>query len=219
MISALLSQVDVGGIEFVDQVWWFTSRAAGSVAWVLLSCSMIIGMSQSRRGSGPLPAGWSLDLHRFLSMLSLVFLTIHLGALVPDNFVEFGLLELFVPMMSTWQPAAVAWGVVGFWLLVSVELTSLLRARIPHRVWRTLHLLSFVVWVSATVHLFMAGTDVSHWVFRVVQAVMIGLVSLMFGSRIIDVARSSAAAAGALTVEEPIDVDEVDAGKGRELAA
>ncbi len=218
MTATLLSQVDVGGIEFVDQIWWFASRAAGSVAWVLLSCSMIIGMMQSRRGSGPLPAGWSLDLHRFLSMLSLIFLTIHLGALVPDNFVEFGLVELFVPMMSTWQPAAVAWGVVGFWLLVSVELTSVLRARLPHRVWRAVHLLSFVVWISATVHLFMAGTDVSHPVFRVVQVVMIGLVSLMFVSRIVDVVRSSAAGR-TLPVEEPIDVDEVDSGKRRELAA
>ncbi len=220
-------------VEFVDQIWWFMSRAAGSVAWVLLSLSMIVGMSQTRRGSGPLPAGWSLDLHRFLSMLSLTFLTIHMAALVPDNFVEFGLAELFVPMASTWEPGAVAWGIVGFWLVVCVEVTSLLRSRIPNRVWRALHLLSFIVWISATVHLFYAGTDVGHPVFRGVQVVMIGSVAIMFLRRIADVVRNRVdpfasvprptplpnSAVRALPIEEPIDIDEVDPWEGRELAA
>lgn len=228
--------MSVRGVEFVDQIWWFMSRAAGSVAWVLLSFSMLVGMSQTRRGAGVervLPAGWSIDLHRFLSMLSLTFLTVHLFALIPDNFVDFGLVEVFVPMMSNWEPSAVAWGVVGFWLMVSVEVTSLLRSRIPNRVWRAVHLLSFVVWVAATVHLFMAGTDVANPVFRVVQVVLIGSVAVMFMLRIGDGVRRSmdpfsdvprpvardAELVRPLPVEETIDIDQVDPWEGRELAA
>jgi len=215
---SVFAQIDVGGVEFVDQVWWFMSRAAGIVGWVLLSCSVILGLSMSARRTRSLPTGWPLDLHRFISMLSIVFLGVHLAALVPDTFVEFGLAELFIPMASSWNPDAVAWGVVAFWLLVAVEVTSLLRARIPHRLWRGVHMLSFVVWISGTVHLFLAGTDASHWAFRIVQVVVIGIVVLLFLARLLSSFQRSGSA-GTLAVEEPVDVDEVDAGEGRELAA
>jgi len=216
------AQIDVGSIEYVDQIWWFMSRAAGIVAWVLLSCSVIIGMTMSSRRNQPLPTGWALDLHRFFSMLAIVFLGIHLAALVPDNFVEFGLAELFIPMASTWEPSAVAWGIVAFWLLLAVEITSLLRARLPHRLWRGVHLLSFVVWISGTVHLLFAGTDVGHWSFRIVQVIVIGAVTLLFVARVIEVFRPDgrgSSPVGTLPIEEPIDIDEVDPWEGREFAA
>ena len=220
MIAAALAQVDIGGVQVVDQIWWFTSRAAGIVAWVLLSASVIAGMSIATRDSRILPAGWPLDLHRFLSLLSLIFLGVHLVALVPDNFVHFGWAELFIPMASTWQPGAVAWGIVGFWLVVAVQVTSLLRARMPRRIWRTVHMLSFVVWVSATVHLFMAGTDASHPAFRVVQAIVITAVAGLFIRRIaVSRRRAKLAVVRTLTVEESIDIDEVDPWERRELSA
>lgn len=201
-------------VEFVDQVWWYTSRAAGIVSWVLLTASVLAGMSMASRDSRRLPRGWPIDLHRFLSTLSLVFLAVHMAALVPDNFVEFGWAEIFVPMASTWQPGAVAWGVVGFWLVVAVEISSLLKRRIPNRVWRTIHFASFGVWISATVHLFMAGTDVSTPAFRVVQVVLIVAVVLAFIRRAaIGYERRLSARRGALPVEEPIHIDQVDAGK------
>jgi predicted ferric reductase len=199
-------------VEVVEQVWWFTSRAAGIVAWVLLSGSVLLGLTQSSRASRNLPAGWTLDLHRFLSMLSIVFLSGHLAALVPDNFVHFGWAELFVPYASEWRPGAVAWGIVAFWLLVAVQITSLLRPRLPNRLWRRVHFLSFPVWVGATVHLLTAGTDADVVVFRVVQVVLIGAVVIFTGVRIVSARRRSSARA--LPIEEPVDVDQVDAGKG-----
>lgn len=220
----------IGDVEFVDQIWWFVSRSAGIVAWVLLSLSVLAGMSISGRRAGEmakgraLPAGWALDLHRFSSSLSLVFLGVHLGALVLDDFVHFGLGELFVPMMSQWNPAAVAWGIVAFWLVVAVEATSLIRRRIPHRVWRVVHGLSFLVWLTSTVHLFVAGTDVEQGWFRVVQAVVIGLVVLTMVWRLSTLGSSarrvaSSAGVGSLPIEEAVNVDQVDTRERRELSA
>ncbi len=209
--------VTIGDLEFASQVWWYTSRAAGIVAWVLLSGSMIAGLALSSRDAKALPAGWMLDLHRYLSTLSLTFLTIHLVALVPDNFVHFGWAELFVPMASEWQPGAVAWGIVAFWLVVCVEISSLARARIPHRLWRAIHFTSFAIWVAATVHLFTAGTDVSHPAFRVAQVVAIGAVSAMFVRRLATVVLRRRRRSP-LPVEEPVDVDQVDSGKRAELS-
>lgn len=208
-------------VEVVDQVWWYSSRAAGIVAWVLLSFSVISGMLMSTRDSRRLPTGWPVDLHRFFSTLSLTFLLIHMLALIPDNFVEFGVAELLVPLASTWRPWAVAWGVVAVWLMVAVEVSSLLRKRIPNRVWRTIHFASFFVWVSSTVHLFMAGTDVSSVPFRAVQVLMIGAVVVLFVRRVILARRRTvpnrpveSVGVVALPVEESVDVDEVYAREG-----
>lgn len=211
--------IGLADTPFVEQIWWYTSRAAGIVAWVLLSTSVIAGMSISSRDSRRLPTGWTLDLHRFLSTLSLTFLGVHLVALVPDDFVHFAWMELFVPMASEWEPAAVAWGVVAFWLVVAVEITSLLRTRMPNRLWKLIHLLSFVIWVSATIHLFEAGTDADATPFRVAQGVVIISVSTLFVRRIVLARRRSSARVGSLPIEEAIDVDEVDSREGRELSA
>ena len=169
---------------------------------------------------------WRIDLHRCLSMLSIVFLGVHMAALVPDNFVYFAWAEIFVPFASEWRPGSVAWGVVAFWLLVAVEITSLLRGRIPNRLWRSIHFLSFAVWIGATIHLFYAGTDAEHPWFRVLQFVFCSAVILMTGNRVrIELVRRStptpvaSARRRPLPVEEPVHVDQVDARERRELAA
>ncbi len=66
-----------------------------------------------------------------------------------------------MPLASDWHPWEVAWGVVAIYLLVAVEVTSLLRHRLPHRLWKAVHGLSFVLFVVATVHVLLAGTDVN----------------------------------------------------------
>jgi len=64
-----------------------------------------------------------------------------------------------VPFTSSWNPVAVAWGVVGLYLLAAVELTSLLRKRIPKRWWKGIHMSSYGLYLVATIHLLTAGTD------------------------------------------------------------
>jgi len=64
-----------------------------------------------------------------------------------------------VPFTSSWHPGAVAWGIVGMYLLAAVEITSLLKKRLAHRIWKRVHALSLPLFVTATVHLLTAGTD------------------------------------------------------------
>jgi sulfoxide reductase heme-binding subunit YedZ len=45
------------------------------------------------------------------------------------------------------------------YMLAPVELTSLLRRRIAKSVWRRVHMLSFPLFVSSTIHGLSAGTD------------------------------------------------------------
>lgn len=146
-----------------DQVWWYLARASGLVAWVALTAAVLWGVALSTRlvGRAAKPA-WLLDLHRFLGGFACVLTAVHLGALVADSWVHIGWLEVLVPLASRWRPGPVAWGVVSLYVLVAVEVSSLLGRRVPMRVWRRIHLLSFLLWVTATVHTLSAGTDASH---------------------------------------------------------
>lgn len=143
-----------------SQVWWFTARASGITAWALVTASVLWGMALSTRALGKRPKGpWLTDLHRFLGGLAVVFTVVHMVALWADSYVAFGPSELLVPFASTWQPAAVAAGIVAFYLLVAVEVTSLLMKRLPKVWWKRVHVTSYALYGLATAHLLTAGTD------------------------------------------------------------
>lgn len=160
------------------KLWWYVARASGIVAWVMLALAVIWGILVATRilGRKPRPA-WVLDLHRWLGGLAVAFTAVHLVGLVLDDYVEFGLEELFVPFASEWRPSAVAWGVVALYALVAVQVTSLAMKRLPRRLWKWVHLSSFGLFFTATIHAGMAGTDVTNWLYRgVVGALVVGVV-------------------------------------------
>jgi hypothetical protein len=142
------------------QLWWQVARAGGLVTYGLLAASTLWGLAVSTRLLGRWPApGWTLDLHRYLGGLALAFTGIHLAALLLDSYIQFDPLDLLVPFAAAWRPWAVAWGVVALYLLVAVQATSLARRRLPHRLWRRIHLAAFPLLAVATAHLLTAGSD------------------------------------------------------------
>ena len=168
-----------------QHVVWYTIRASGIVTWALVTASVLWGLllaSHSTRR--PRPA-WVLDLHRFLSGLALAFLALHLGALLADSFIGFTPAALVVPFASRWRPAAVAWGIVACDLLVVVEITSVLMARLSRRLWHATHLLSFVVFATATVHGLTAGTDAGGVAVRACAFGSIAAVAALAGFRLV----------------------------------
>ena len=112
-----------------------------------MTAAVVWGLLLSlRQVPRPRPA-WMLDLHRFLGGLALVFVVLHVGALTFDSFVGFDGDDLLVPYASSWRPAAVAWGITAAYLLVAVELTSLLMRHVRRGLWHAVHLFSYVVFV------------------------------------------------------------------------
>src|SRR5206468_6202622 len=123
--------------EMSSQITWYAARAAGIVAWAVAAASVLWGLALSTRALGRKPRpDWLFDLHRFLGGMALIFTGIHVGTILLDTYVNFSLVNVLVPFTGTWHPAAVAWGIAAFYLLLAVELTSLARARISKRVWR-----------------------------------------------------------------------------------
>ena len=143
-----------------SKLFWYAARSNGLVAWGVLAASMLWGLALSTKVLGRRPrSAWLLDMHRFLGGVAVVFTAIHVGTIMLDTYVSFGLLEVLVPLTGTWHPDAVAWGIAAMYLLVAVEVTSLVRTRMSRSAWRITHYLSFPLFALASTHSLTAGTD------------------------------------------------------------
>ena len=147
-------------IAVTDKLAWYVARSSGIVAWATVTASILWGLTLSSRlvRKRGVPA-WLLDLHRYLGTLSLVFVAVHLGGLWADNFVYFGWRQLFIPMSSPWKTSAVAWGIAAFYFLAAIQISSWLMRHIKRKIWHAIHLTSIALWITATVHTFLAGQD------------------------------------------------------------
>jgi hypothetical protein len=176
-----------------SHVWWWLARASGLVAWTAAAATVIWGLALSsnalrRRGT---PA-WILDMHRYLGTLTIVFVGVHLGALLLDRYVQFTLGDLLVPMTSPWRPGALAWGIAALYLLLLVQATSWLMRWIPRRLWHSLHLLSFVVLTAGTVHGAQAGADSGRLAVQLGALVVVCVVALLVLLRLLKVGNTTA---------------------------
>ncbi len=181
-----------------SQIFWYAARAGGIVAWALAASSVVWGLALSTHvlGRRPRPA-WLFDLHRFLGGLALVFSGVHVLAVLADSYVHFSLLNVLVPLTGDWHPLAVAWGIVGGYLLLAVELTSLARAHLPRTLWRRVHFASFALFALTTVHALTAGTDRRSPAFALAAVATCGLVATLTAIRVVQSARRSPASASA----------------------
>ena len=59
---------------------------------------------------------------------------------------------------------------VATWCLVAVELTSLAMRRLPRKLWRGIHLTSYLVFWLASLHAAFAGTDATNRLYQVTAA-------------------------------------------------
>lgn len=145
----------------MEHLAWYVSRATGIVSWGLLVASMLWGFLYATRLLGRRARPWwMLGVHRFLGALAVCFVIVHVVALIADGYTSFGLVDILVPFASAWKPIPVALGIVGFYIIVAVELTSLAQRHLPRTVWRQIHLASYGLFAFATLHALSAGTDV-----------------------------------------------------------
>jgi predicted ferric reductase len=155
MTPAALSAAGPGGSPL-----WYASRATGVVALLLLTATVILGIAGTARFTAPgLPRVVSAGLHRNISLLVLAFLALHVLSTVLDGYVHIGLTAAFLPFSSAYRGFWLGLGAVALDLLIAVAVTSLLRDRLPYRVWRGVHWAAYASWPAALWHALGTGTD------------------------------------------------------------
>ena len=146
-------------------LYWYLTRSTGAVALLLLTIALALGVLDVQRWSTPRWPRFVVDsLHRNVSLLSMVFLVLHIITSVLDSFAPIGLLDAFIPFVGSYRPFWLGLGAVSFDLILAVIVTSLMRQRMGFVTWRAIHWLTYASWPIALLHGFGTGSDVkSTW--------------------------------------------------------
>ena len=147
-------------LNFSGPGLWYATRAAGLVALLLLTASVLLGvLTAGRFSSNRWPRFLTAGLHRNISLLAAAFLVLHVGTTVLDSYTSIQLSAAFLPFASGYKRVWLGLGAVALDLLIAVLATSLLRSRLGHRAWRLVHWCGYACWPVAVVHGVGAGTD------------------------------------------------------------
>jgi len=139
---------------------WYLMRGSGVVSLLLLTAVSALGMATvSRWRPGRVPRFVTLGLHRNLSLLALVFLGIHVVTAVIDPDATVRAVAVFVPALSGRYGIWLGLAALALDLVIALVVTSLLRQRLPERVWRSVHWSAYLAWPVALVHGVGMGTD------------------------------------------------------------
>ena len=146
---------------------WYATRATGLVTMLLLTASVLLGiLTTGRFAGGSWPRFLTVSLHRNITLLTVVFLALHVGTTVVDQFVSIPLTAAFLPFASDYKEFWLSLGAVALDLLVALVATSLIRNRLGLRTWRWVHWAAYICWPVALAHGLGAGTDRGTlWVF------------------------------------------------------
>lgn len=162
---------------------WYTSRATGVVLLILLSVVMLLGLMINRQGRIPgLPRFAVTGLHRNLSLMSVVFLVVHIATAVADGFVSIPWISSIVPFTSDFKAMFLGLGAVAVDLMVAVILTSLVRTRLNARLWRVVHWSSYAMFPLMIAHSIGSSRDLqSGWLLglAVALSILVGLILLI----------------------------------------
>jgi predicted ferric reductase len=154
----------------VSQALWFASRSCGLVTLLLLTLVVALGALHTGRAA---TRSWSRlamhTLHRNLALLTLVFVVVHVGSAIIDPYAGIRWLDAVVPFASSYHPFWTGLGAAAADLLVALVVTSLVRTRMPWRVWRGLHGAAYALWPVALAHGWgIGGADSTRaWVLTV----------------------------------------------------
>lgn len=124
--------------------------------------TLVLALGVLTRNSRPLPGlprFVTAGLHRNTSLLAVTLLGVHIGTAVLDPYALTGLVGVLVPFTGGYRPLWVGLGTLAFDLLLALTATSLLRHRLPDRIWRTVHWAAYACWPLAVAHGIGSGTD------------------------------------------------------------
>lgn len=185
-------------------IWWYVTRSAAIVAWILMTLSVIWGVLLSTRIFRKVDSpGHLQDLHRYLGSLALLLIGVHMVSLMLDGWLHFTPGQVLIPGHAFYRPIPVALGIAAFYLLIVVYGSSLLRSRLPPRFWKFLHYFNYVAVLLVSFHAGLTGTDAGRWWYLAVSVAIISLTATAIVVRLVmssKPAGASAAATGSATV-------------------
>jgi sulfoxide reductase heme-binding subunit YedZ len=165
---------------------WYVLRSSGLVALVLLTAVMVLGVATS--------SGWRIAgqprfvtgaLHRSISLLSVVFVLLHVVTTLLDHDAGVSLVASVIPFAPATNGFWVGVGVVSSDLVLALIATSLLRRRMGFAGWRATHWLAYLCWPTAFAHGVGMGSDATTWWFQALAFACLAVVVVATAARVL----------------------------------
>ena len=174
---------------------WYLSQGTGVISLVLYTMVMLLGIAVVGQGRLPgLPRFSVVALHRSITLLSLVFLALHIGTAILDSYVNISVLSTFIPFASSYEPLWIGLGAVAVDLMIALVVTSLLRDRISPRFWRVVHWLAYAFWPIVIAHSIGlgsgTGTLMSGWQLWLTIACVLAVLGALVWRIVVQLERS-----------------------------
>ncbi|MGL4174070.1 MAG: ferric reductase-like transmembrane domain-containing protein [Actinomycetota bacterium] len=145
---------------FGEAPLWYINRGTGVVLLVLYTLSLTLGMVATTRFQNRWwPRFVTQGLHRNIAFLALALLVVHAGSSIVDEYVDIRWWHAFIPVGATYEPVWLGLGTVASNLMVATILTSVVRHRIGHRWWLSVHLTTYPGFMIGVIHGLGMGTD------------------------------------------------------------
>jgi DMSO/TMAO reductase YedYZ heme-binding membrane subunit len=123
----------------------------------------MLGILVNRQGRLPgLPRFAVTGIHRNLSLLSVVFIAVHIVTAVLDTYVHIPLLSAVIPFASGYERLWLGLGAIALDLMMAMIVTSLLRGRLNRVVWKAVHLHAYASWPLTFAHSLGSSKDLQQ---------------------------------------------------------
>jgi sulfoxide reductase heme-binding subunit YedZ len=146
--------------------WWIVSRSSGIVAFVLITISVLIGLTMA--GKPVRDPQFTKNLravHEQTALAGLVAIAIHGLAILLDPWLKPGITGVTVPFALSVHTFWTGLGVIAGYMAMLLGLSFYLRRQIGARLWRKAHRATIAVYVLGLFHALGAGTDTGSMIF------------------------------------------------------
>jgi methionine sulfoxide reductase heme-binding subunit len=179
----------------IETPWaWYFTRASALIGFFLLYLSIFFGLAiRTPILKKIIQPAYSFEIHSWISLQALLFALLHGIALLFDKFLSFSLSNIFVPfsalpenaILAGVKPIYLAMGIVSFYLMLILIVSSYLRKYIGFWIWRSIHFLNIVLWIFVIFHALKLGTDMKNEIVRNIFIYANAFLLLLFAVNVI----------------------------------
>lgn len=150
---------------------WYFVRATGLVAFFMLYLSFVFGLlirlpRLANLFSNLAPG----QVHPWISLQATLLALFHGLLLVFDLQRPWSIGEIFIPFASEFNPAIVTLGIIGFYLMAVLVITSYLRKNMSPGLWRSIHYFNIFTYLGVSAHMLLLGTDMQSLLAKIIFA-------------------------------------------------
>lgn len=155
-------------------MYWYATRSSALLAYALLYLSIFLGISiRIPLLNKLIKPVYSYSVHCWISLQALVFVMAHGIFILGDKFMNFKWTNIFIPfypIAENQMPGIslefLALGILSFYLMLILVVTSYLKKVISHTLWRGLHFLNIGLFAIVFIHALYIGTDLKSGPMR-----------------------------------------------------